>query len=155
MITDKNLNAAKELQCELRYLIGLLKKNNLNYLDTLELETAIKGIDLDIEDFQRKQESICPALKVGAIIQIPGGDGFSVHIKEYYLVKDLSDLKIRFDKIVVKMGESENEIKVIRDIGVNKKEWIKKYNNNSEHEDNISKETWNKLLKYAENIPWY
>jgi len=153
MITDKNIRAAKELQSELGYIIELLKKNNLNYVNVRDLETAIKGINLDISDYLQKQKTICPALKEGAIILISESDGLAVYTKNYYLIKKISDTNIRADLICVKLGEYINEIKIIRDWIENKAEWIKKYNNN-EHVDNIPEETWISLLKYAENIPW-
>lgn len=153
MITDKNIRAAKELQSELEYVIELLKKNNLNYINARDLGVAIKGISLDISDYLQKQKTICPALKEEAIILISESDGLAVYTKSYYLIKKISDTNIQADLICVKLGEYISEIKFISGLIKDKAEWLKEYNNN-EHVDNVPEETWDSLLKYVENIPW-
>ena len=110
-------------------------------------------VEKDIAEFQKKQETECPALRVGAIIRIADGDGISYSQRDYYKITKITDSHLYFDLVTVVHGDYGNEIKVDKKSKDRKEDWIKRYNRNY-HKDDISEDEWNELLEYAEKIPW-
>ena len=152
-ITDKNIREAISEKEDLDYMIDRFSTDNLGYLDVDVLKKAKREIEKDIKDYQEKQKSECPALKVGAIIRISGGDGISYSQRDYYSITNITDTHIYFDKITVTHGDYGNEIKVDKKSKDRKEDWIKRYNKNY-HKDDIRLEEWYELLRYAEKVPW-
>jgi len=152
-LDGKNIRNAIGLKEDLEYMIDRFKTDGLGYVNLGELEKAKEEVTKDIAEFQKKQETECPALKVGAIIRISSGDGISYSQGDYYLITKITDSHIHFDQITVVHGDYGNEIKVNKESKDRKEDWIKRYNQNY-HKDDISEDEWNELLEYAEKVPW-
>jgi hypothetical protein len=152
-LNDENIRTAIGLKEDLEYMIDRFKTDGLGYVNLENLEKALEEVKKDIAEFQKKQATSCPALKIGAIIRINGGDGISYSQRDYYKVSKISDTHIYFDQVTVVRGDYGNEIKVNQGTREGKEDWIKRYNRHY-HKDNITLEEWDELLGYAEKIPW-
>lgn len=152
-LSEETIRNAIGLKEDLEYMIDRFKTDGLGYVKIEDLEKAMEEVKKDIAEFQKKQETECPALKVGAIIRISGGDGISYSQRDYYSITKITDSHIYFDHIIVVHGDYGNEIKVDKKSKDRKEDWIKRYNRNY-HKNDISEDEWNKLLGYAEKIPW-
>lgn len=152
-LSEKTIRNAIGLKEDLEYMIDRFKTDGLGYVNLGELEKAKEEVEKDIEEYQKKLVTSCPALKVGTIIRISGGDGISYSQRDYYKITKITDSHIYFDHIVVVYGDYGNELKVDKKSKDRKEEWIKRYNRNY-HKDDISEDEWNVLLEYAEKIPW-
>ena len=152
-LNEENIRDAIGLKEDLEYMIDRFKTDGLGYVKIEDLEKAMEEVKKDINEYQKKQETECPALKVGAIIRISGGDGISYSQRDYYKITKITDSNIHFDLITVVHGDYGNEIKVDKKSKDRKEDWIKRYNRNY-HKDDISEDEWNELLEYAEKIPW-
>ena len=152
-LTEKTIRNAIGLKEDLEYMIDRFKTDGLRYVKIEDLEKAKDEVEKDIAEFQKKQETECPALKVGAIIRISDGDGLSYSQRDYYKITKITDTHIYFDLVTVVHGDYGNEIKVDKKSKDRKEDWIKRYNRNY-HKDDISEDEWNELLEYAEKIPW-
>ena len=111
-LTDKTIRTAIGLKEDLEYMIDRFKTDGLWYVNIEDLEKAMEEVKKDIAEFQKKQETECPALKVGTIIRISGGDGISYSQRDYYKITKITDSHIYFDHIIVVHGDYGNEIKV-------------------------------------------
>ena len=152
-LTEKNIGDAIGLKEDLEYMIDRFKTDGLGYVNLEELKKAKKEVTKDIEEYQKTLVTSCPALRVGAIIRIAGGDGISYSQRDYYLITKITDSHLYFDLVTVIHGDYGNEIKVNKKSKDRKEDWIKRYNQNY-HKDDISEDEWNELLEYAEKIPW-
>lgn len=152
-LTEENIGDAIGLKEDLEYMIDRFKTDGLGYVKIEDLEKAKDEVEKDIEEYQKKLVTSCPALKVGAIIRIAGGDGISYSQRDYYKITKITNSHIHFDLVTVVRGDYGNEIKVNMRSKDRKEEWIKRYNRNY-HKDDISEDKWNELLEYAEKIPW-
>ena len=154
-LNEKTVGKALDLKEDLEYLISHLKTGGLTgYVKIEEMEKAKEEVENDIAEYHKKQATSCPALKVGAIIRISGGDGVSYSQRDYYKITGFTDRdEICFDQITVVRGDYGNEIKVNKKDKDQRENWIKRYNRNY-HKDDISKEEWDALIGYAEKIPW-
>ena len=152
-LNEKNIRNAIGLKEDLEYMIDRFKTDGLGYVKIEDLEKAMEEVKKDIAEFQKKQETECPALKVGAIIRIAGGDGVSYLQRDYYKITKITDSHIHFDLVTVVHGYCGNEIKVDKKSKDRKENWIKRYNRNY-HKDDISQDEWNELSEYAEKVPW-
>ena len=152
-LSEKTIRNAIGLKEDLEYMIDRFKTDGLGYVNLEELKKAKEEVTKDIEEYQKKLVTSCPALKVGAIIRISGGDGISYSQRDYYLITKITDSHVYFDHIIVVYGDYGNEIKVDKKSKDRKEDWIKHYNRNY-HKDDISENEWNELLEYAEKVPW-
>ena len=152
-LNEKTIGKALDLKEDLEYMIDRFKTDGLGYVKIEDLEKAMKEVTKDIAEFQKKQETECPALKVGAIIRIAEGDGISYSQRDYYKITKITDSHLHFDLVTVVHGDYGNEIKVNKKSKDRKEDWIKRYNRDY-HKDDISEDEWNELLGYAEKIPW-
>ena len=153
-LNDKTVKEALSLKEDLEYLISHLKTGGLTgYVKLEDMEKVKEEVENDIAEYHKKQATSCPALKVGAIIRISGGDGVSYSQRDYYKITKITDTELYFDRITVVRGDYGNEIKVDKKSKDQKEDWIKRYNRNY-HKDDISEEEWDSLIGYAEKIPW-
>lgn len=152
-LNEKNIRNAIGLKEDLEYMIDRFKTDGLGYVKIEDLEKAMEEVKKDINEYQKTLVTSCPALKVGAIIRIAGGDGISYSQRDYYKITKITDSHIHFDLVTVVHGDYGNEIKVNKKSKDRKEDWIKRYNRNY-HKDDISEDEWNELLGYAEKIPW-
>ncbi len=152
-LTEKNIRNAIGLKEDLGYMIDRFKTDGLGYIKIEDLEKAMEEVTKDINEYQKTLVTSCPALRVGAIIRISGGDGISYSQRDYYKITKITNSHIHFDLVTVVHGDYGNEIKVDKKSKDRKEDWIKRYNQNY-HKDNISEDEWNELLEYAEKIPW-
>ena len=152
-LTEKNIRNAIELKEDLGYMIDRFKTDGLGYIKIEDLEKAMEEVTKDINEYQKTLVTSCPALRVGAIIRISGGDGISYSQRDYYKITKITDSYLYFDLVTVVHGDYGNEIKVYKKSKGRKEDWIKEYNRNY-HKDDISEDEWNELLEYSEKIPW-
>ena len=152
-LSEKTIRNAIGLKEDLEYMIDRFKTDGLGYVNLEELKKAKEEVTKDINEYQKTLVTSCPALKVGNIIRISGGDGISYSQRDYYLITKITDSHVYFDHIIVVYGDYGNEIKVDKKSKDQKEEWIKHYNRNY-HKDDISEDEWNMLLEYAEKVPW-
>ena len=152
-LNDKTIRNAIGLKEDLEYMIDRFKTDGLGYVKIEDLEKAMEEVTKDIEEYQKALVTSCPALKVGAIIRISGGDGISYSQRDYYKITKITDSNLYFDLVTVVQGDYGNEIKVDKKSKDRKEDWIKRYNRNY-HKDDISEDEWNELLEYTEKIPW-
>ena len=153
MIDNKNVKKAVVLKEDLEYRIEDLKIDGLDYMKVEDIEKVKDKVTKDIEEYWKRQSSICPSLQVGAIIRISDGDGVSYSQRDYYKIIKISESHIYFDQIIVVNGEYGNKIDVDRNSNSFKDVWIKRYNQ-KHHKDDISEEEWDGLIEYSEKIPW-
>ena len=152
-LNAKNIRNAIGLKEDLGYMIDRFKTDGLGYVKIEDLEKAKEEVTKDIEEYQKTLVTSCPALCVGAIIRISGGDGICYSQRDYYKITKITDSHVYFDLVTVVLGDYGNEIKVDKKSKDRKENWIKRYNQNY-HKDDISVDEWNELLEYAEKIPW-
>ena len=152
-LTEKTIRNAIGLKEDLEYMIDRFKTDGLGYVKIEDLEKAMEEVTKDIAEYQKTLVTSCPALSVGAIIQISGGDGISYSQRDYYKITNITDTHLYFNQITVVHGDYGNEIKVDKKSKDRKEDWIKRYNRNY-HKDDISEDEWNELLEYSEKIPW-
>jgi phosphoribosylformimino-5-aminoimidazole carboxamide ribonucleotide (ProFAR) isomerase len=152
-LSEKTIRNAIGLKEDLEYMIDRFRTDGLGYVKIEDLEKAKKEVTKDIEEYQKTLVTSCPALKVGAIIRISGGDGISYSQRDYYKITKITDSHLHFDQIIVVHGDYGNEIKVDKKSKERKEDWIKRYNRNY-HKDDIPEDEWNELLGYAEKVPW-
>ena len=152
-LNEKNIRNAIGLKEDLEYMIDRFKTDGLGYVNLEELKKAKEEVTKDINEYQKTLVTSCPALKVGAIIRISGGDAISYSQRDYYKITKITDSHLYFDLVTVVHGDYGNEIKVDKKSKDRKEDWIKRYNRNY-HKDDISEDEWNELLEYAEKIPW-
>ena len=152
-LNEENIRDAIGLKEDLEYMIDRFKTDGLGYVKIEDLEKAKEEVTKDINEYQKTLVTSCPALKVGAIIRISGGDGISYSQRDYYKITKITNSHIHFDLVTVVHGDYGNEIKVDKKSKDRKEDWIKRYNQNY-HKDDISEDEWNELLGYAEKVPW-
>ena len=152
-LNEKTISNAIGLKEDLEYMIDRFRTDGLGYVKIEDLVKAKDEVEKDIEEYQKKLVISCPALKVGTIIRISGGDGISYSQRDYYKITKITDSHVYFDHIIVVHGDYRNEIKVDKKSKDRKEDWIKHYNRNY-HKNDISEEEWNELLVYAEKVPW-